>query len=157
MDIEKLSELDRQIARMPGWRTQVDPKLVAEVYRHTAHFDLVEKWADGYLYPEAFLKEILATDATDFNGDVVLAFIAKQDAEMAEMNRALSQGLETRKPFYIIRFFFVDGDGFDRYEDHSFYTNKEKADHKCAELNASFTGGYIDDEYRVVEAEMETD
>lgn len=153
--VTALAELAKKIERQPGWRAQADPALVAEVYRRTARFDLVERWADGYRDPDAFLRAILAVDAADFGGDVVLAYIAKIDAEIAEMNRALAQGLATRK-MYAVRFYFTDGDGYDRYEDHSFYANREPAERKCSELNASFTGGYIDDEYRVDEIELIT-
>ena len=153
--VTALAELAKKIERQPGWRALADPALVAEVYRRTARFDLVERWADGYRDPDALLRAILAVDAADFGGDVVLAYVAKIDADMAEMNRALAQGQATRK-IYVVRFYFTDGDGYDRYEDHSFYANVEDAERKCDELNAGGPFGYVDDGYRFDEVELIT-
>ena len=153
--VTALAELAKKIERQPGWRAQADPALVAEVYRRTARFDLVERWADGYLDPDAFLRAILAVDAADFGGDVVLAYIAKIDAETAEMNRALAPEPAKAQTIYIVRNYYADGDGDTQYRDVAFYADRGPAESKLAELRGdedSWCWGY--ESYEIVEDKL---
>lgn len=147
--VTALAELAKKIERQPGWRAQADPALVAEVYRRTARFDLVERWADGYRDPDAFLRAILAVDASDFGGDVVLAYIAKIDAEIAEMNRPAKT-----QTIYIVRCYFADGDGDTQYRDVEFYADRGRAESKVAELKDEDEEGWGFNSYELVEDEL---
>lgn len=152
--VTALAELAKKIERQPGWRALADPELVADVYRNTQNFSLVEKMADGYRDPNALLRGILACDAADFAGDKVLAYIAKEDAVMAEW--AEQERAKSKRPLFIVRRYFADGDGFTQYRDEAFCATRWLADRKRDRLEAE-DGGCGDDEYIVVEAEIETE
>lgn len=81
--IETLAALAKK--NRPTWRTEADPELVAEVYRRTNLFSHIERWLDGFGDVNALLRHLLTLE-----GDVVVAYIAEQDAEMEALNEALA-------------------------------------------------------------------